>query len=152
MNAVLDTSPAALPRASRSSPWRTFAWAVLCMALLVFVMLLWAIGHADMAPVHITIDGASSGAHLDLAAMPPAHKVVLAVACVFAVVAALVVVPVALLLFALVLMVVLLTGIGLPLMVVLALATVLLSPFILLVLLVAWALRRPRGGGTTIQA
>ena len=96
------------------------------------------------SPVHIVIDGNEISSSMNLASMPPAHKVVLAFGLAFAVLAALMIVPVALLIAIMAVVVALLFAVGIPALVLLLVLGTVLSPFIALALLVWWALRRKR--------
>ena len=127
----------------RRSFWRTLLLAALGLAVLGGLALAWALASIELPPVHVVIDGVEHGGALNLAAMPAAHKLVLALGVVFAAVAALMVVPVVMLAVAGVVLLGLLIGMGLPMLAVLAIVLAIASPLILLVLLVLWLLRRP---------
>ena len=102
------------------------------------------------APVHITIDGDEVVGGMNLAGMPPAHKVVLALGLAFAVLAALMIVPVALVVAIIAVVIALLIAIGVPALVLLLVLATVLSPFIAIALIVWWALRRKPTPSATI--
>jgi hypothetical protein len=120
------------PRPRRGGAWR----AALVVLALLLVLVALAVGLAikaiDLSPVTLTIDGDRILHGWELAQLPPAHQVVLATVIVLALLAALLVVPLALLLGALALAALLLAAVGLPLLLVALLAGVLLSPLWLL--------------------
>lgn len=116
-------------------------WPLVLLALLVLAagaaLLAWgAISALNPVPVSLTVDGERIFSGLDLAALPPAHQLLLAALVAFALLAALIVVPVAMLLTLLGLLVAALAIVGLPLLAVFALLAVLLSPL----LIVGWLL------------
>lgn len=117
----------------------------LLFALLwVGAALLWlAVDSIPYAPLHVTIDGDEVLSGIDLAAFDPAHKVAVVVAVLVALVVALIVVPIALVVALIALTLVLLLTVGLPLLAVLGVAGLLLSPLILLGWLLWRALRPP---------
>jgi len=125
------------------SRWRAVLLVLLALMLLIALAAAWAITSIHIPPVHVVINGVEHGGSLDLAAMPPAHKVGLVLGLVFAVVAALLVVPVVLLVVVAVALLAMLIGMGLPMLAVLALGVAIASPLILVVLVIAWLLRRP---------
>jgi hypothetical protein len=114
------------PRRSRRWPWVLLALMLLGVAALA---LAWgAVSALNPVPFSVVVDGRQVFEGLDLASMPPAHKVVLAAVLAFVLLAALVVLPVALLLTLLGVLVAALAVVGLPLLVAFAVLAVLLSP------------------------
>ncbi len=121
---------------------RRWPWVLALMALLAFgaAMLGWGLVEAvHPLPLSVTIDGERVVEGLDLAGLPPAHKVVLAAVVAVALLLAVVLVPVALALTLGLLLLLLLLAVGLPLLVAGALLALLLSPLLLLGWLL-WAL------------
>jgi hypothetical protein len=121
-----------------SRPTRTprRRWPLLLITLLLLaagaVLLAWgALSALNTVPVSLTIDGERIFSGLDPAALPPAHKLLLAALLAFALLATLIVVPVALLLTLLGVLVAALAIVGLPLLAVFALLALLLSPLLL---------------------
>ena len=107
------------------------AWALLALLLLAgaALALAWAaVSALHPMPLSVVIDGERVLDGIDLASMPSAHKVVLAVVLAFFLLASLLVVPVALLLALLGLLVGVLALVGLPLLVAAGLLALLLSP------------------------
>jgi hypothetical protein len=104
------------------------------------------------APVSVVIDGREVTQGLNLAGMPPAHKVVLALGLSLALLAALVIVPAALLAVLLAVMAAALLVLGLPLIALAVVLAIVLSPVVLLVWLLVWALRRGTQPSATIPA
>ena len=118
-----------------TAPRRRWPLALTTLVLLALgaVLLAWAaVSALNPVPVSLNIDGEQIFTGLDLASMPPAHKVVLAALLAFAMLAALVIVPVALMLGLVALMVGLLALVGLPLLVAAAVLAVVLAPLWLL--------------------
>jgi hypothetical protein len=114
------------PRRGRRWPWVLLALMLLGVAALA---LAWgAVSALNPVPFSVVVDGRQVFEGLDLASMPPAHKVVLAAVLAFVLLAALVVLPVALLLTLLGVLVAALAVVGLPLLVAFAVLAVLLSP------------------------
>jgi len=122
----------------RSRAWVPFALIVPLLFALVVLGLVSGLGAIDHAPIHVTIDGEPWIAGLDLAALPPAHKVLVACLLAVALLAALVIVPVALLVAVTAIVLVLVAAIGLPLVAVVSLLALVLSPL----LLIGWLLWR----------
>lgn len=128
MNAI--AMPMSAPRRRRRWPWVLGG-----MALLAFgaALLGWALVEAvNPVPVSLTIDGERIVEGLDLAGLPPAHKVVLAAVVAVALLLAVVLVPVALVLSLGLLALLLLLAVGLPLLVAGAVLALVLSPLLLL--------------------
>lgn len=122
-------SPGAM--GSRSA-WTTTLLVLLALGLLVIVALALAVNALPSAPLHVSIDGQPVWDSMGMAQMPPAHKVVLAGVVLMALLAAMVVLPVALLLGALALAAVVLSVVALPLLIVALVLAVVLSPLWLL--------------------
>jgi hypothetical protein len=121
----MNTVSLSAPR-SRRWPWMLLALMLLAMAALA---LAWgAVSALNPVPFRVVVDGQQVFDGIDLASMPPAHKVVLAAVLAFVMLAALVVLPVALLLTLLGVLVAALAVVGLPLLVAFAVLAVLLSP------------------------
>jgi len=123
----------AAPRRRRSA-WWTALGVLLVILGAAAVLLALALHSMPVPPISITIDGEQVLQGLDPAQLPPAHKVVLVGIVLCALLALLVIVPVALILSFGTLLMLMLLVVGLPLLVVGALATLLLSPL----LLVGW--------------
>jgi hypothetical protein len=126
------TTTTTIPLVSqRRSRW---PWVFGLLALLAFgaAMLGWGMVEAvNPMPVTVTIDGERVINDLDLASMPPAHKVVLAAVVACALLLAIVLVPVALVLSLGLLLLIVLLAVGLPLFVAGAVLALVLSPLIL---------------------
>ena len=115
---------------NRRWPWML---GLTLLAALAAVLLAWgAISALNPMPLNISIDGERVVNGLDLAGMPPAHKLLLAGLLAFVLLSALIVVPLALLLTLLGLLVAALAIVGLPLLAALALVGLLLSPLLLI--------------------
>lgn len=129
MNTMTMQAPGATRR-PRRWPW------VLGLSLLIMLALLataWnGIAALPSVPVDITIDGERVVSGLDVAGMPPPHKVALVAVAAFSMLAALVLLPVALLAGLAALLVAALLIVGLPLLAVAAVLLIVLSPLWLL--------------------
>lgn len=130
------SAPAPL-RSSALPPQRRSRWPMwLLLTLLLAVALviggLLAIGHVDLAPVSIVVDGEEVLNQWQIAEMPPAHRVLLAGVMLLALLAALVIVPVALLVGVAALAVLLVVLVGIPLVAVAFVVALLCSPLLLL--------------------
>jgi hypothetical protein len=134
-----------------SRAWRTALWLLLALVVLIALGALQALDHLEPALVQVNVDGTPLVADLNLAALPPAHKVVLALGLAFAVLVALLVAMggVAVALVAVVPIVLL--SVALPLVLITALLLVLLSPLLLLAWLL-WRAARPARRSTTMAA
>ena len=135
---VLDSAgtagaaPAAAARERSRWPARLMMLAALGAVLLLGLAWL-AQGLGSLtAPVHVAVDGNPVFSGWHGGDMPPAHRVVLAAVIFFGALAALVIVPIALVVSLALMLLVLLAVIGLPLVVLLAGAALLLSPLLLL--------------------
>lgn len=127
MSAVMTLSPP--PRRRR---W-PLALTTLVLLALGAALLAWgAISALNPVPVSLAIDGEQIFTGLDLAGMPPAHKVVLAAVLALLMLAALVIVPVALVVCVAAVLVGVLAVVGLPLLAVAAVLAVVLAPLWLL--------------------
>jgi hypothetical protein len=128
MNAVLSQGPATTRRRRR---W-PLALGLLLVLVFGSVLLGWGLVEAlNPVPLSVTIDGERVLSGLDLAGMPPAHKVVLAAVIACALLVAIVLVPVALLLSLGLLLLIVLLAVGLPLMAAGAVLALVLSPLLL---------------------
>ncbi len=127
MSAVMTLSTA--PRRRR---W-PLALTTLVLLALGAALLAWgAISAFNPVPVSLAIDGEQIFTGLDLAGMPPAHKVVLAALLALLMLAALVIVPVALVVCVAAVLLGVLAVVGLPLLAVAAVLAVVLAPLWLL--------------------
>ncbi len=128
---------------TRPTHWLLWS-SVLLAALLALLMLALYQGLAQLPqmPVNVVINGESVLDRFDIAALPPAHRVVLALGGAVAVLTALVVVPLALLAGLAAVVVGVLLGVGLPLALAGLLVAIALSPLVAVVALLVWALRR----------
>lgn len=134
MNAVTMHSVPTVTRRRRRWPL-----VLALIGVLVFgaVMLGWGLVEAvHPMPVSVTIDGERVVEGLDLAGMPPAHKVVLAAVIACALLVAIVLVPVALMMSLGLLLLIVLLAVGLPLLAAGAVIALVLSPL----LVVGWLL------------
>ncbi len=128
----MNAAVLAVPTVRRRRRW---PWVLGLMALLAFgaVMLGWGLVEAlNPVPISVTIDGERVVSGLDLAGMPPAHKVVLAAVIACAMLLAIVLVPVALVLSLGLLLLIVLLAVGLPLLAAGAVLALVLSPLLLL--------------------
>jgi hypothetical protein len=136
---VLDTAgsagaaPAATPRERSRWPVRVLMLAALGAVLLLgLAWLAQGLGSLS-APVHVAVDGNPVFSGWNGSDMPPAHRVVLAAVIFFGTLAALVIVPIALVVGLALMLLILLAVIGLPLVLLLAGVGLLLSPLLLLI-------------------
>lgn len=132
--------PAALPRRSRA--WGTLAVVFLLLFALAMLALVSGMNAIDHAPIQVSINGQPWVGGLELASLPPAHKALVACLIAVAVLAALVIVPLALLVAVLAVVLVLVAAIGLPLLALVLLMALVLSPLLLLGWLL-WRAVRP---------
>jgi hypothetical protein len=127
---------------------RTFLLVLAGLMLLALVALAGAVHQGlsslDGLPVELIVNGQKVSPDLGLASMPPAHRAVTAIGIALALLVALVVVPFAVLAALMAACFALVIGLGAPVVVMLLIALVLLSPLIGLGALIVWALRRPR--------
>jgi hypothetical protein len=136
-----------MPRRGR---WRRrVVWLVLASVALSMLTLLSALGDLLPAPLDITINGTSVASGLDLAALPAAQKLALAVLVVVVLLAALVLALAAFVVAAVALVPVLLLTVGLPVLVAGVVLLALFSPFVLLAWVLWRALRPPRAATMT---
>lgn len=127
-----DARPVAPPPHPRSR-WPRRLLILLAMGLALAAALVLMVQALDVsAPVHVMVDGEEVFRGLDLGAMPPAHKVVLAAVLLVTLLAALLIVPAALLLALLAVLGVVLMVVGIPLLAVVLALGLLVSPLILL--------------------
>ena len=127
--------------------WPLGAWTVIGLALALAAIgacteLFEALSSATFnAPLSVVIDGERVIDGLSIDALPPAHRVVLLVTLTLAGLAALLVVPIALLLLAGAVLALLMVVLGVPILAAAAVLAVALSPLILLGLLLLRLLR-----------
>lgn len=118
--------------------WRYALGLLLALSALVLVAGFTLIDHLDTAPVEISVNGAPLVTDLGFDAMPPAHKVVLALGIAVALLIALLVALGGVVVALVALVPIVLLAVALPLLLGGAVLLVVLSPFVLL----AWALWR----------
>ena len=123
--------------------WALLALGALALAALAGVVL--AVNALHAVPVTLTIDGQRVLEDWQLAQLPPAHQGVVAALVMLALLAALVALPLSLLLGAITAGAILLAVVGLPLLLVLALTALLCAP---LLMLAWWLWRRLRRQAT----
>jgi hypothetical protein len=133
--ATLTPLKSVRPRGART-PWTTAFVILVALGLLVVVALALTVNALPSTPLHVSIDGEPVWSSMGLAQMPPAHKVVLAGVILLSLLAAMVVLPVALLLGALALAAIVLCVVALPLLIAALVLAVVLSPLWLLLWLV----------------
>lgn len=127
MNAVLGS----LPAVTRRRRWPLVLGLIL---VLIFGAVMLGYGLVEAVhpmPISVTIDGERVVSGLDLAGMPPAHKVVLAAVIACALLVALVLVPVALVMSLGLLLLIVLLAVGLPLLVTGVVIAMVLSPLLM---------------------
>jgi hypothetical protein len=141
------TGSLATPRRGR---WlHRVVWVVLASLALSVLTLLSVLGDVLPAPLDITINGTSVASGLDLAVLPAAHKLALAVVVAVALLAALVLALAVLVVTAVALVPVLLLAVGLPVLVAGVVLLALFSPLVLLAWVLWRALRPPRAATMT---
>jgi hypothetical protein len=139
--------PMAMPRRGR---WlRRVVWLVLASVALSVLTLLAVLGDLLPAPLDITINGTSVASGLDMAALPAAHRLALAVLVAVVLLAVLVLALAAFVVAAVALVPVLLLTVGLPVLVAGVVLLALFSPFVLLAWVLWRALRSPRAATMT---
>jgi hypothetical protein len=131
--------------------WRTALWLLLALVALIALGAWQAFEHLEPAPVQVHVDGASLVADLNLAALPPAHKVMLALGLALAVLVVLFVAMGGIAVALVAVVPIVLVSVALPLVLVTALLLVLLSPLWLLAWLL-WRAVRPAPRSTTMAA
>jgi hypothetical protein len=131
--------------------WRSALWLLLAVCLLLVLGAFHAIAQVEPSLVQVTIDGAPLVTDLDLAALPPAHKVMLSIGLVLVLLVALFIGLGCIAVVLVALVPILLLSVALPLIVVGALLLVLLSP-LLLVSWLLWRAIRPGPHSTTMPA
>lgn len=147
----LRPSPGAPRR--RTSAWVTVALVGLVLGALMVLALVGLFNGLHLPPMHVTINGTPVASDINLAGMPPAHKVALAVAILVMLLVALVIVPIALLLGAIAILCVVVFAVGLPVLVLTLVFGVLLSPLWLLLWMLWRATRsKPAAASPTIAA
>jgi hypothetical protein len=138
--------------AARKSGWlRTTLWLLLVLCVAMLVTAFAALDQLDAAPLLISVNGTPLVTDLGLAALPPAHKVVLALGVALVLLVALFVAlgGVAVALIALVPIVLL--AVALPVLLASAIVLLVLSPFLLIGWLL-WRAARPAPRSTTMSA
>jgi len=141
-NALPAVAAAPRPRRGRwlrALGWLLFAWLVVSVFTVMAL-----VGQLLSAPVEVTINGTSVASGLDLAALPAAHKLALALVAAVATMVALLLAFAAVAVVAVALVPMLLLIIALPVLVAGVVLLALLSPFILLVWMLWRAARPPR--------
>jgi hypothetical protein len=131
----MTTTPPELPPPvqPRSARWPWVLLGLLLAALLAIGLVAEALDSArGFTPITVTIDDERVVDGWNLANLPPAHKVVLASVIVLSMLAALVAVPVALLLGLLAVLAMVLALVGLPVIMLVLLLGLALSPLLLL--------------------
>jgi hypothetical protein len=124
---AIDAPP---PRKRRKWPGRLLVLMAVGLVLVAVLALMVDAVHMS-APVHVVIDGEEVFSGFDMGQLPPAHKVVLAGVVLVALLAAMVIVPIALLLALVAVLGAVLLIVGLPLAAVAIGLALLLSPLIL---------------------
>ncbi|MGA0612533.1 hypothetical protein [Caldimonas sp. KR1-144] len=140
-----------VPTVRRRPTWPAVL-AILAVLTLVGVGFIgWTLHSVADTPISVVVDGVEQWPPLSLAQMPPAHKVVLVVGVALAIAIVLLVVPFALLLGLGAALIGIVFGVGLPLLAVLAVLALVLSPFLLLGWGL-WRLLRPaRNAAPTVE-
>jgi hypothetical protein len=150
----MNTTPAlpadmATPK-PRPGRWlRTFGWLFFAWVVVSVFTIVWLFGQLLPAPVEITVNGTSVAAGLDLAGLPTAHKLALALVAAVAALIALLFGVAVLVAAAAALVPVLLLIVGLPVLVGGVVLLALLSPFVLLGWMLWRAARLPRPAAMT---
>jgi hypothetical protein len=131
-----------LSTTTRRSRW-PLVLATMVLLALGAVLLAWgALSAVNPIPMNVTVDGERVLNGLDLAALPPAHKLLLAALMGFLMLAALVVVPMALLLSLACLLVAAVAIVGMPLLLAFAVLALVLSPL----WLICWLIWKAMAG------
>ena len=149
----MSTTPA-LPAAMatpkhRPGRWlRTFGWLFFASVAVAAFTLVWLLGQLLPAPVEVSVNGTSLASGLDLAAMPAAHKLALAVVAAVAALLALLLGVAAVVAVAAALVPLLLLAVGLPVLVAGVVLLALLSPLLLLAWML-WRAARPQPPAVT---
>jgi hypothetical protein len=123
-----------------SRRWTFVLGSVLLLTLAAMLLAWSAISALNPVPLSLSIDGERIVDGIDLASMSAGHLLVLSALLAFVLLAALVVLPMALLLTLLGLLLAALAVVGLPLLLAMALVGLLLSPLFLVVWLLWWML------------
>lgn len=117
---------------TRKARWPTWLLALMACGLVLLLAIVTIAGTLEFAiPMSVSVDGEDLIRGIDLGSMPPAHKVVLAAVILVALLAALIVVPVAMILGVVALLALGLLVIGLPVLAVLLAVALLLAPLLL---------------------
>jgi hypothetical protein len=150
--AAASASPVvSTPAPRRIRWWRHALWLALGLGVLMLVAAFTLLDHADLAPLQITVNGESMVTDLNLAALPPAHKVVLAVVIALMLLLALLVALCGVVVALVLLVPIVLLTVGLPVLVGGAVVLVVFSPLLLLAWLL-WRAVRPAPRSTTMPA
>jgi hypothetical protein len=127
-------TPAFTPRRGLRLGTGIFVVLLLATAVALGIAAYSGLSHLEGSwPLRIVVDGEPVLDGIHVGPLPPAHQVVLAAVIVLGVLAALVVLPVALIFLAVAFLALLLVVLGVPLLVVLAVVFLILSPVLLLV-------------------
>jgi hypothetical protein len=137
------------PQPRRGRWFRTFGWLFFAWVVVSVFTIVWLFGQILPAPVDITVNGTSVTSGLDLAGLPAAHKLALAVVAAVAALVALLLAFAALVVVAAALVPVLLLAVGLPVLVGGVVLLALLVPFVLLAWMLWRAARPPRPAAMT---
>jgi len=122
---------------------RWVLWSALALMVLASIVLFTFVDDLGVAPLDITINGTSLATGLDVAALPAAHKLALAVLVALAMLSALLLALAAIVLVLVALVPVLLLSVGVPVLVGGVVLLALLSPLIVLAWCL-WRMLRPR--------
>jgi len=149
-SAPMITSTMPTPRRGRW--WRGTLWLLLALCVLVVAAGLVLVDHFDPTPMQISIDGAPLVTDFNLAALPPAHKVVLTIGIAVALLVALVIALGSVVVALVALVPIVLLAVALPVLIAGLVLALVLSPFALLVWLLWRALRPTAARSTTMAA
>ena len=139
--------PPGVPRPRRR--WRMASWLLLALFLLVLAAAFATVDRIDPAALEVTLNGTPLAADVDFAAMPAAHKLVLALCIAIALLVALLVTVGSVVVVLVALVPIVLLAVALPLLAAGVVVLVVLSPLLLLGWLL-WRAVRPRS--TTMPA
>jgi hypothetical protein len=152
MNSVSTSITPVTGAPRRGRGWRIALWLLLALSVLVLAAAFTWVDEIDTTPVEVLLNGTPLMADVDLAAMPAARKVVLALCIAIALLAALVVTVGSVVVALAAVVPIVLLAIALPLLAVGVVLLVLLSPFVLLGWLLWRALRPAPARSTTMPA
>jgi len=146
---------APIPTVTRKRSWPPALLVVLgvmaAIGVAVTALVVWALAGIVDAPISVVVNGTEHWPPMALGTLPPGHKVVLLLGLALAALALVVVVPVALLLGLGGALIGVVFGVGLPLLVALAVLALLVSPLVLLGWGL-WALLRPARNASDASA